>query len=55
MIKKIFALVMVISVLGIFASGCKKDDADAGATTTGTATTTGAAPAPAATTTGDAK
>ena len=42
MTKKIFALVMVISVLGsIFVAGCKKGD-DADATTTGTTATTGA-------------
>lgn len=29
MTKKIFALVMVISVLGAFLTGCKKDDAAA--------------------------
>jgi len=27
MTKKIFALVMVVSVLGAFLAGCKKDDA----------------------------
>ena len=29
MTKKIFALVMVVSVLGAFLAGCKKDDAAA--------------------------
>jgi hypothetical protein len=29
MTKKIFALVMVVSVLGAFMAGCKKDDAAA--------------------------
>jgi len=50
MTKKIFALVMVISVLSAFVAGCKGGDetkTDAPATTTGTADKT-------ATTTGDA-
>lgn len=41
MTKKIFALVMVISVLGAFLAGCgSKDESAAGGTTAG-ATTTG--------------
>jgi hypothetical protein len=45
MIKKIFALVMVISVLGAFMAGCSKPADDTAkpadtATTTGTATAT---------------
>lgn len=44
--KKIFALIMVVTVLGAFMAGCSKPAEDA---TTGTTGTTGA---PAATTTG---
>jgi hypothetical protein len=39
MTKKIFALVMVVSILGAFLAGCKKDDA--ADTTGGTAGTAG--------------
>jgi hypothetical protein len=45
MTKKIFALVMVISVLGAFLAGCgsKSEDAAATAGTAGTAATAGTA------------
>lgn len=46
MTKKIFALVMVVSVLGAFLAGCKKDDAaDAGGTAGAAKTDTAGAPA----------
>lgn len=48
MVKKIFSLVMVISVLGAFLAGCKGSDDSASSTTTPSTT------APAAGTTGDA-
>ena len=44
MVKKIFALAMVIGVLGAFLAGCAKDDAaatDSAATTTTGGTDTG--------------
>ena len=56
MTKKIFALVMVVSVLGAFLAGCKKDDTtDAGATTGATAGTAGAAKDTTTGTTADTK
>ena len=39
MTKKIFALVMVVSVLGAFLAGCKKDDAGDAGTSAGAAKT----------------
>ncbi|AIE84901.1 hypothetical protein [Fimbriimonas ginsengisoli] len=56
MSKKIFALVMVISVFGAFLAGCSKKEDDAAGATAGTATA-GAATAGTATagTTGDTK
>ena len=55
MTKKIFALVMVVSVLGVFVAGCSKgDDASKDAAPAATAGTAGTAGAPAAPAAGDA-
>ena len=54
MTKKIFALVMVVSVLGsIFVAGCKKDDDAAGTAGTAGATAGTAGKDAGTTTTGD--
>lgn len=42
--KKIFALLMVVTVLGAFMAGCNKEEAPADGGTTGTTGTAGEAP-----------
>jgi hypothetical protein len=55
MTKKIFALVMVVSVLGVFLAGCGSKPADDATTAPAATAGTAGAPAPAATAGGDAK